>query len=80
MRGISLVDAISQAISQVMVRSDLMRCVFMDTTTPRFIRKVKQGVQYYTKHRRLMIAGRRKVLFNRMIASLRITDSRSVLA
>lgn len=72
-------DMISRAVGDI-IGNSLIRCVFVDTSTTRFVRKLKQGVQYYTKHRRLTIVGRRKVLFNRRITSLRITDSRSVLA
>ena len=81
MRGISLDQMIGTAISDLIGHS-MMSCIFIDTATPRYIAKLKQGIQYYTKHRRFVINGRRKVLFNRMIASLRITDgrNRSVLA
>ena len=80
MRGYSTLDQMIGSVIGDIIGNSMTKCVFIDTHTPRFIRKLKQGVQYYTKHRRLMITGRRKVLFNRMIASLRITDSRSVLS
>lgn len=80
MRGISMLDQMIGSVIGDIIGHSMMSCIFIDTHTTRFIRKIKQGIQYYTKHKRFTIAGRRKVLFNRRITSLRITDSRSVLA
>ena len=81
MRGISILD---QMISQAMENTGMnffSPCIMrLFDDTPEYIRKLKQGVQYYTKRRRMTLVGRRKVLFNRRITSMRITDSRSVLA
>ena len=58
----------------------MMSCVFIDTKTPKFIRKIKQGIQFYTKRKKYEIAGRCRVLYNRMIVSLRLDNHDSCLA
>jgi hypothetical protein len=70
---------ISHAIGDI-IGNSLIRCVFIDTSTPRIIRKIKQGIQFYTKHKKYEIAGRRRVLYNRMIVSLRLDNHDSCLA
>ena len=79
MRPFSLHDILAQAAGDI-IGSSMLSCVFINTETPAFIRKLKQGIQFYTKYKRHIIAGRRLVAYHRMICSLRITDSRSVLA
>ena len=70
---------ISRAVGDIIGQS-MMSCIFIDTATPRYISKLKQGIQLYTKRKRQEIAGRRRVLYNRMIVSLRLDNHDSCLA
>ena len=79
MRPFSLHDILAQAVGDIIGHS-LLSCVFIDTETPKFIRKLNQGIQFYTSYKRIVLRGRRLIAYHRMICSLRITDSRSVLA
>ena len=79
MRPFSLNDMISQAVGNI-IGQHIMSCIFIDTDTPSFIRKLKQGIVFYTKKRKEKILALKQNFYHRTIVSLRITDSRSVLS